>query len=252
MAETRGAGGEAIADVSDVSTHDGVRALVDHAMEVFGQLDIIVANAGTITYDTPPEDLRPEPFASQFALMVTGVGLLVGAAWPHLVRSGAGRIVLTSSAGATFGSHHNAYYTAAKTAVVGITRAFALDGEGLGIKTNAICPLGMSHLFEGFSTDEIFNRWFEDNARPEAVAPMVAYLAHADCAPSKRVFSTGLGHVSEIFTGLTKGWHQAGHTPEDIRDQFTLIEDRSGYTVPMSALESTGAMFRDAPLPTSR
>ncbi len=110
----------------------------------------------------------------------------------------------------------------------------------------------MSRLFEGFSTDEIFNRWFEDNVRPEAVAPMVAYLAHADCAPSKRVFSTGLGHVSEIVTGLTKGWHQAGHTPEDIRDQFTLIEDRSGYTVPMSALESTGAMFRDAPLPTSR
>lgn len=248
-AEIRAAGGNAVADTNDVSTADGVRGLVEQAIEAFGGVDIIIANAGTTVHGTPPDQLKGEVFRKQLDLMVSGVGLLVGAAWPHLVRSGVGRVVVTSSTGGVFGSWDNAYYGAAKMGVVGLARSLALDGEPHGIKVNAVCPLGITRLFEGYSDDENFNRWFRENAPPEAVAPLVAYLAHADCEPTGRIFSTGLGHVSEIFVGLTPGWRKVHHTAEDIRDHFAEITDRTTYTIPATPLEATAAMLADAPIP---
>lgn len=248
VALIRSEGGEAIADHSDASTAAGTRDLAEKAASTFGGIDVLVSNAGTITYDTPPDKLVQETFDQQLHLMVTGVGLLVGAAWPHLAKSGEGRIVLTSSSGGVFGIPTNAYYGAAKGGVIGLLRCLAIDGEAVGIKVNALCPLGYSRLFAGFSDDEAFNAWFIDNARPEYVAPVVGYLAHRDCEPNGRVFSSGLGHVSEIFTGLTPGWSKPGHGIEDIRDNFAQITDRTGYAVPGTAMESSGFMFRDSPI----
>jgi NAD(P)-dependent dehydrogenase (short-subunit alcohol dehydrogenase family) len=248
VALIRSEGGQAISDQSDVSTAQGVRALADKAVATFGGIDIVVCNAGTIGYDTSPDKLVQETFDQQLHLMVSGVGLLVGAAWPHLAKSGEGRIVLTSSSGGVFGIHENAYYGAAKGGVIGLLRCLAIDGEPLGIKVNATCPLGYSRLFAGFSDDEAFNNWFIDSARTEYVAPMVSYLAHPDCEPTGRIFSSGLGHVSEIFIGITPGWSMHAHGIEDIRDHFGEITRREGYEVPRTAVESSGFMFKDSPM----
>lgn len=248
VAAIRSEGGTAIADQSDVSTERGVRALVENAVTAFGSIDILVCNAGTIAYDTLPANLLQDKFDQQLHLMVSGVGLLVGAAWQYLAQSGEGRIVLTSSTGGIFGLPANAYYGAAKGGVIGMLRCLAIDGEGAGIKINAICPLGFSRLFAGFSDDETFNKWFIDNARAEYVAPLVGYLAHRQCDPNGRVFSSGLGHVSEIFTAITSGWSMRGHGIEDIRDNFGEITDKAKYAVPATALESSGFMFKDAPI----
>ncbi|MBB4613498.1 SDR family NAD(P)-dependent oxidoreductase [Novosphingobium taihuense] len=244
----RAEGGIAEADYNDVSTEAGVQALVGHAVSAFGGVDILVSNAGTIAYDCTPDKLHQELFDKQLSLMVSGVGLLVGAAWPHLLKSDAGRIVLTSSAGGVFGIPGSSTYGAAKGGVIGLLRCLAIDGEPHGIKINAICPLAMSRLFSGFSDNEAFNNWYANTARPEYVAPLVAYLSHPDCEPTGRVFSSGMGHVSEIFTGLTQGWKQPGHSIEDIRDNFSAITDRNNFSVPATALESTALMFADAPL----
>lgn len=241
-------GGEAIANFSDVSNDEGVRTLVQDAVDAYGGIDIVVGNAGMTMHGTDPSKLKPDTFEKYLDLMVSGLGLLVGAAWPHLVASGEGRVILTSSSGGVFGLKDNAYYGAAKGGVMGLLRCFALDGEAHGIKVNALCPLGATRLFAGFSDDEEFNTWFNDRARPEFVAPIVGYLAHRDCEPTGRAFLAGLGHVSEIFSGLTPGWSSPGHDIEDIRDHFGEIVDRSGYAVPASSLEATGFIIKDAPV----
>ncbi|WP_189621827.1 SDR family NAD(P)-dependent oxidoreductase [Novosphingobium colocasiae] len=244
----RSEGGKAIANFSDVSTNEGVRNLVADAVKAFGGVDILVGNAGITMHGTAPENLVPEVFDKYLDLMVSGLGLLVAAAWPYLKASRAGRIVLTSSSGGIFGLQANPYYCAAKGGVIGLLRSLTLDGEAFGIKVNALCPLGSTRLFAGFTTDEEFNRWFDDRARPEYVAPMVGYLSHADCEPTGRAFLVGLGHVSEIFFGLTQGWNSRGHTIEDIRDHFAEIADRTGYVVPTSSMTATGSIIKDAPV----
>jgi NAD(P)-dependent dehydrogenase (short-subunit alcohol dehydrogenase family) len=244
----RAKGGQAIADFSDVSQDQGVKALVANAVEAFGGIDILVGNAGRTMHGAEPDNLTPELFDDYLDLMVSGLGLLVSAAWPHLAASGEGRIILTSSSGGIFGLRSNPYYGAAKGGAIGLLRCLALDGEEVGIKVNALCPLGSTRLFAGFSDDETFNNWFNEKAKPEYVAPIVAYLAHTDCEPTGRIFLAGLGHVSEIFVGITKGYNKLGHDIEDVRDHFSRIADREGYGVPASALEATGFMISDAPI----
>lgn len=246
--QIKASGGEAVANFSDVSRDEGVKALVAQAVAAFGGVDILVCNAGSITHNCPPDELEPGAFDKQLSLMVSGVGLLASAAWPYLAASGEGRVVLTSSSGGVFGLKVSATYGAAKGGVIGLMRCLTLDGEAVGIKVNALCPLGATRLFDGFSDDEQFNQWFNDRARPEYVAPLVAYLSHRECKPTGRAFLAGLGHISEIFTGLTRGWGAPGHKAEDIRDHFSEIEDRSGYAVPASSLAATGFIIRDAPI----
>jgi NAD(P)-dependent dehydrogenase (short-subunit alcohol dehydrogenase family) len=241
-------GGEAIANFDDVSKDAGVRTLVQDAVDAYGGIDILVGNAGMTMHGADPATLSPDMFDKYLDLMVSGLGLLVAAAWPYLKASGEGRIVLTSSSGGVFGLNANAYYGAAKGGVIGLLRCLALDGKACGIKVNALCPLGATRLFAGFTDNEEFNTWFTDRARPEYVAPIVGYLSHRDCVPTGRAFLAGLGHVSEIFTGLTPGWSSPGHDIEDIRDNFDQITDRTGYAVPASSMEATGFIIKDAPV----
>lgn len=244
----RSRGGEAVANFSDVSQEAGVHSLVSDAVTAFGGVDILVCNAGTIMHGAEPDSLVPGPFEKQLSLMVSGVGLLASAAWPYLASSGTGRIVLMSSSGGVFGIGANAYYGAAKGGVIGLLRCLAIDGEPVGIKVNALCPLGSTRLFAGFSDDEAFNQWFDDKARPEYVAPLVAYLSHLECEPTGRTFLVGLGHISEVFTGLTPGWNLPEHSMEDVRDHFQEIADRTGYSVPANSMAATGFIIKDAPI----
>ena len=140
VAEIEAAGGKATADASDVSTEEGAAALVRRAVEHFGRIDALVANAGIMRWGAFP-DIDREDLERHLLVHLGGSFFTARAAWPHLVDQGYGRIVLTTSSG-LFGLADNTAYATAKGGVVGLTRSLATAGGESTAPQHHHAPLG--------------------------------------------------------------------------------------------------------------
>ena len=130
-----------------------------------------------------------------------------------------GRIVNTCSAAGILGAPRMSNYGAAKTGLIGLTRVLAAEAAGLDIKINAIAPVAATRMMDysmgsaaevdnsvrtrGAKTTEAEELMhpFLDRLDPALVAPVVAYLAHADCSVSADIYTVGGGQVSRFFIG---------------------------------------------------
>ncbi len=123
----------------DVSDSASVEAAVAEAVAHFGQLDIVVNNAGIGAAGTV-EDNSDEEWINVFHVNVLGMARVTRAALPHLRRSSSAAVVNTSSIAATVGLPVRAVYSASKGAVLSLTRAMAIDHLKEGIRVNCVSP----------------------------------------------------------------------------------------------------------------
>lgn len=114
-------------------------AAVAAAVERFGRLDVIVANAG-VQHVAPVADFPEDTWDRLIALLLTSPFLLAKYAWPHLRASGDARFQVIASAHALAASPFKAAYVSAKHGALGLVRTLALEGADDGISTAAICP----------------------------------------------------------------------------------------------------------------
>src|SRR5262249_6493789 len=135
------AGGEAVANFDDVSSWEGAGRLVQQAIDAFGRLDVVVANAG-IARNKPLLELPPETFELVQRVHVFGTFNVIKHAWPHLVERRYGRLVLTSSSAGYHGLTGDVSYAVAKAGIIGFTKSLAWEGQEYGIHANAISPGG--------------------------------------------------------------------------------------------------------------
>lgn len=224
--EILGAGGDAIADRSDVATVDGAEALVQSALRRFGRLDALINNAGIMRWAGMP-DVDADNLAQHLAVHLAGSFNTARAAWPHLLEQGYGRIVMTTSAG-VLGLPNNTSYAAAKGGVIGLTRSLATAGSRHGIKVNAIAPAAATRM--GAPPDE----QTAAAMAPELVAPMGAFLAHEDCPVTGEIYAAGAGRFSRMILAMTPGYVHADGAPtiEDVVASWAQINDETGSYLP--------------------
>jgi meso-butanediol dehydrogenase/(S,S)-butanediol dehydrogenase/diacetyl reductase len=124
--------------VGDVVDHDFRKELVTGTVEAFGRLDVLVNNAGIMSGGAP-ESISTEDWDRVHGINAKAPFFLAQEAIPHLAAT-RGAIVNQSSILGLRANHGLAAYTASKAAVVGMTRALAVDLAEQGVRVNALCP----------------------------------------------------------------------------------------------------------------
>ncbi|WP_101295883.1 SDR family NAD(P)-dependent oxidoreductase [Halegenticoccus soli] len=125
---------------TDVTDEASVTAAIEETVETFGGLDGLVNNAGIAGPTAPVEEVDRKAWDRTFAVNVTGMFLTVKHATPHLRRSDRAAVVNISSISGKRPLEHRTPYTAAKMAVIGLTRTLAFELGEDGVRVNAICP----------------------------------------------------------------------------------------------------------------
>jgi NADP-dependent 3-hydroxy acid dehydrogenase YdfG len=136
----------AVARPVDVRRPEQLEAIVAEAVERFGRLDLVVANAGVGAYG-PFLELSPEHLEEMVDVNLKGTLYAVRAALPHLIASGEGDIVTLASEAGRRGLPYEAVYCASKFGQVGFTRALDHELREHGIRCINVCPGGVATDF---------------------------------------------------------------------------------------------------------
>lgn len=136
----------AVAQPCDVRSATDLAAIVAATVERFGQLDILVVNAGVGAYG-PILELPADHLEEMIDVNVKGAIYAVRAALPHLVESDAGELVMIASEAGRRGLPNEAVYCASKFAQVGLTRALDHELRPHGVRCANVCPGGVATDF---------------------------------------------------------------------------------------------------------
>lgn len=168
---------------ADLTDPSACNQLVEHTVQKFGQLDILVSNAAHQARKSRPEEVTDEEFDRTFRTNVYAYFLLVRAALPHL-KPGAS-IIVTSSETGLFGSASLPDYSATKGAINALTKALASDLLKRGIRVNAIAPgpvwTPLNPSDPGASAEKVSKFGAQAPigrpAQPEELSPAYVFLA---------------------------------------------------------------------------
>jgi NAD(P)-dependent dehydrogenase (short-subunit alcohol dehydrogenase family) len=234
----RAAGGIAVADTNSVATEAGCGALVGTAIAEFGQVDIVVNNAGISRWASFPE-ADSENLELTLDVHLRGTWHTTRAAWPHMEAQGYGRVITTASTG-MLGLPDNLAYATAKGALLGFTRSLAVSAAPKGILVNCVAPNSVTRPSLSAATPNIVTASSMTDAMAEAmrtdfVSPMVAYLAHESCSVNGEILVAGAKRFARWFLGFTEGWLDASEgtpTVEDVAAHWAEINNLDGCYAP--------------------
>lgn len=232
-------GGNAVSDYSDVR-RDAIK-LVDTAITTFGRLDIVINNAAIISAgDFAEQD--PDDWWRVFDVSLRGTVEVTRAAWPHLVKSGTGRVINVASSGMLANSGLTAY-GAAKGAIWGFSNILATEGAQVSVQVSTLLPTAWTPMVESVQTDPDVIETMREELSPEHVAAFVAFLAHQDTTVAADTFNVGGDRAFRMaLAGLPavspkhstpEGWAEVGdeltRDSEDVtlyRSTFELFVDK--------------------------
>lgn len=215
------AGGEAVANTDDISDWNGAGRLVAQAVETFGQLDVLINNAG-ILRDRMLVNMTEAEWDAVITVHLKGTAAPSHHAavhWRERSKAGdevAGRIINTSSPSGIYGNPGQTNYGAAKAGIAAFTIISAMELARYGVTVNAIAPAALTRMTENLGMGQAPEEIKEQMA-PRWIAPIVCWLASAESGDvTGRVFD-----VSGRALSVSEGW-QRGPTTEPLADPEAL------------------------------
>ncbi|MFT7243684.1 MAG: NAD(P)-dependent dehydrogenase (short-subunit alcohol dehydrogenase family) [Candidatus Azotimanducaceae bacterium] len=169
----KAAGGKAVADYGSVSNEADAAAMVKRAVDEFGKIDFLIANAG-ILRDKSFKNMTNDMWDIVIDVHLRGTYLTVKAAYDQMIEQGeGGSIVVTSSTSGLIGNFGQTNYGAAKAGIAGFARCLFQEGLKYNIRVNILAPAAWSRL-----TEDIFpqGQGMEELLSPDKVSPLVVWL----------------------------------------------------------------------------
>jgi NAD(P)-dependent dehydrogenase (short-subunit alcohol dehydrogenase family) len=225
VAEIEAMGGEAVVNGANVADWDGAQQLVQQAVDTFGDLHVLVNNAG-ILRDRVVVNMTEQEWDAVVTVHLKGHFApthFAAAYWRERTKAGhdvQASIVHTSSTSGIFANPGQANYGAAKSGIATLSQICAKELSRYGVRSNAICPGARTRLTEatpGLSEvvkppDSGFDVW-----DPANVSPFVAFLATAECPFTGETFVVQGGRVQRV-----QSWTGAQRIDKD--DRWTVEE----------------------------
>jgi len=228
------AGGEAIANGDDVASFAGARNLVHSAIDTWGQLDVLVNNAGFVR-DRMFVSTSEEEWDAVVNVHLKGHFAPARHAaeyWRGLAKKGErvdARIINTTSGAGLQGSVGQSSYSAAKAGIAALTLVQAVELGRYGVTANAIAPAARTRMTEtAFAEMMAKPESGFDAMAPENISPLVAWLASGQSEGiSGRVFEVAGGAIS-----ISNGWHPGPKTDKgsrwDAEELGPVVQDLVG------------------------
>jgi NAD(P)-dependent dehydrogenase (short-subunit alcohol dehydrogenase family) len=225
--EIKAMGGEAIANADNVADWEGGQRLVQAAVEAFGDLHILVNNAG-ILRDRVLVNMSEEEWDAVIHVHLKGHFVptrFAASYWREQTKAGKtvkGSVINTSSTSGLLGNPGQTNYGAAKAGIAAFSVIAAMELERYGVRVNAIAPAARTRMTEATPGLDQIVKAPEDAAKfdiwdPANVSPMVAYLATENCPVTGRVFFVQGGKVQNMTP-----WTMADAIERD--DRWTVAE----------------------------
>lgn len=230
--EIRRSGGQAVASYDDVATLAGGEGILRTALDAFGQVDVLVNNAG-ILRDKSFANMTEDLWDPVVAVHLKGTYCVTRPIYLHMKERGQGGVIVsTSSTSGLNGNFGQSNYGAAKAGIFGFMRCLSLEGARYGIRCHVLAPIAHTRL-----TEDLPGMGGADMAAkldPRLVSPLIVYLA-SDLAKdlNGKTFLAGGGQIAEMrmvtAPGVTKQEAGGLWTPEEIASKMTagaiLLQD---------------------------
>lgn len=225
--EITAAGGTALAVGGSVTDEAAVDAMIDQVLTRFGQVDILINNAG-ILRDKSFAKMTMDDFRQVVDVHLMGAAICSKAVWEPMRERRYGRIVMTTSSSGLYGNFGQANYGAAKMALVGLMQTLAIEGEKYGIRVNSLAPTAATQMTHGVLTDDSLR--FLD---PALVSPGLLALV-GDDAPTRAILCAGAGHFAAATVTLTSGIHIGGapSAGEEVAARWSEVTASTNAIIP--------------------
>lgn len=172
-------GGEAVINTDSVAEWDNAKLIVECAVDSFGQVDIVVNNAG-ILRDAIFHKMNPEEWLAVINVHLNGSFFVSRAASEHFRKQGSGAFVHMTSTSGLIGNVGQANYSAAKLGIVGLSKTIAMDMRRFGVRSNCIAPFAWGRMTDSIPADTPEQKARVERLQqmtPDKNAPLAVFLA---------------------------------------------------------------------------